>query len=68
MSGNVQRRGGGGLRLVDGVVLVAVGVVGVIVAFWVLGAVVGAIWVLVKIAVLVVLVAAVIWLLVGRRR
>lgn len=68
MGGEVQRKGSGALRFADAVVLVAVGVVGAVVAFWLLGAVVGAIWMLVKILVLVAVVVGVIWLLVGRRR
>ncbi len=63
-----QRKGGGGLRLMDGVLLVVVGVVGVLVAFWVLSAVAGFLWGLVKVVVLVALVVGVLYLLAGRRR
>jgi hypothetical protein len=63
-----KRRGGGGLRLMDGVLLVAVGVVGVLVAFWILSAIAGFLWGLVKIVVLVALVVGVLYLLLGRRR
>jgi len=68
MAGDVQKRGGGGLRAVDGVVLVVVGVVGVLVAFWILSAVAGVLWGLVKIVILVAVVVGVLWLLVGRRK
>ncbi|HEY5245300.1 MAG TPA: hypothetical protein VIJ60_06495 [Acidimicrobiales bacterium] len=68
MAGDIEKRKSGGLRAVDGVVLVAVGVVGVIVAFWVLGAVAGILWGLIKIVILVAIVVGILWLLVGRRR
>jgi hypothetical protein len=68
MSGQVEKRGGGGLKLVDGVALVVVGVIGVVVAFWILGAIAGFLWGLVKVVVLVAIVVGVVYLLVGRRR
>lgn len=69
MAGEVEKqKGGGGLRLADGVLLVVVGVVGVLVAFWILSAVAGILWGLVKVVVLVALVVGVLYLLVGRRR
>lgn len=69
MAGEVEKQeGGGGLRLVDGALLVVVGVVGVLVAFWILSAVAGILWGLVKVVVLVALVVGVLYLLVGRRR
>jgi hypothetical protein len=69
MAGEVEKQqGGGGLRVADGVLLVAVGVVGVLVAFWILSAVAGILWGLVKVVVLVALVVGVLYLLVGRRR
>jgi hypothetical protein len=68
MAGDIEKRKSGGLRVVDGVVLVAIGVVGVIVAFWVLGAVAGILWGLIKIVILVAIVVGILWLLVGRRR
>lgn len=69
MAGEVEKQqGGGGLRLADGVLLVVVGVVGVLVAFWILSAVAGILWGLVKIVLLVALVVGVLYLLVGRRR
>lgn len=63
-----KRQGGGGLRVFDGLLLVAVGVVGVLVAFWILAAVAGFLWGLVKLAVIVAIVLGVLYLLVGRRR
>jgi len=68
MAGEVEKRGSGGLRMADGLVLVAVGVVGVLVAFWVLSAVAGLIWGVVKFAVLIAVVAGILWLLFRRRR
>lgn len=68
MAGEVEKRGSGGLRMADGLVLVAVGVVGVLVAFWVLSAVAGLIWAVVKFAVLIAVVAGILWLLFRRRR
>jgi hypothetical protein len=53
--------------LADGLVLVAVGVAGVLVAFWVLSAVAGLIWGIVKFAVLIAVVAGILWLLFRRR-
>lgn len=57
-----------GLSFTELVVLVAVGVVGVIFAFWVLSFVAGFIWGLIKLAVIVVVVAGVLWLLLFRKR
>lgn len=68
MSNEVERRRSGALRVVDLTLLVAVGVVGVIVAFWVLGAIAGFLWGLVKLAIVVALVVGVLWMLLGRRR
>lgn len=68
MAKDVEPRRGGGLRFADGLALVVVGVVGVIVAFWILGAVVGVAWEFVKVIVLVAVVVGVLWLLLGRRR
>lgn len=63
-----EGRKSGGLRVLDGVALVAVGVVGVLVAFWVLSAIAGVLWGLVKLVVVVGLVLGLLWLLVRRRR
>jgi hypothetical protein len=57
-----------GLRPLHGLMLVAVGVVGVLVAFWVLSFIAGLIWSLVKLAVLVALVFGVLWFFLGRRK
>lgn len=62
------RRSGQGLRLAHGVALVVVGVVGVIVAFAALSFIAGAVWELVKVAVIVAIVGGLLWLLVGRSR
>jgi len=68
MSGQVEKRSSGGLKLVDGVALVVVGVIGVIVAFWILGAIAGFLWGLVKVVILIAAIVGVVYLLVGRRR
>jgi len=57
-----------GLRLGDLALLIVLGVVGVLVAFWVLSFVAGIIWWFVKMAILVAVVGGVLYLLVGRRR
>ena len=48
--------------------MVVVGVVGVIIAFWVLSSIAGIIFVIVKIAVIVALIAGVFWLVSRFRR
>ena len=58
---------GSSLRLVDGVLLVALGVVGVLVAFWALSFIAGIIWGFVKVAILIAVIALVVYLLLGRR-
>ncbi len=68
MSKEVEPRKSRALRVIDLTALVAVGVVGVIVAFWVLGAVAGFLWGVVKLVVVIAVVVGVLWLLVGRRR
>jgi hypothetical protein len=68
MRDDVVAKNQGGLRKVHGVTAIAVIVVGVIVGFWVLSALAGLIWFLVKLGVIVVAVVGVLWLLVGRRR
>jgi hypothetical protein len=68
MAGEVERKGGSGLRALDGVAVVAIGVVGVLVAFWVLSAVAGFLWGVVKLVVVVAVVLGVLSLLVRRRR
>ncbi len=69
MASDVEKRpGGGGLRLGHGVAAVAVGVVGVLIAFWVLSAIAGLVWGVVKVVVIVAVVAGVLYLLMGRGR
>ena len=68
MARDVEQRKSGGLRVVDGAIMVAVGVVGVLVAFWVLSAVAGFVWGLVKVVVVLAVLAGLFWALVGRRR
>jgi hypothetical protein len=47
--------------------VVAVGVAGVLIAFWVLSSIAGLIWGLVKVVVIVAVLAGLVWLLLGRR-
>jgi hypothetical protein len=56
-----------GLRVLDGALVVAVGVVGVVVAFAVLHFVVGFVWEIVKIGLILAVVGGLVWAL-GRRR
>lgn len=63
-----QRNRGGGLRALDGLLVVAVGVIGVLVAFAALSFVAGMVWELVKVLVIVGVIGGVLWLLLGRRR
>lgn len=64
----LDRRRSRGLRPLHTLAVVAVGVVGVLVAFWALSFIAGIVWGLVKIAVIVAVVAGVVWLFAGRRR
>jgi hypothetical protein len=57
-----------GLRPGHFLFVVAVAVVGVLVAFWVLSFLASFVWGLIKIAVLVALVAGVVWFILGRAR
>jgi hypothetical protein len=63
MARDVEQRKSGGLRARDGA-----GVVGVLVAFWALSAVAGFVWGLVKVVVVLAVLGAILWALVGRRR
>ncbi len=64
---NVQKRSSGGLKFTHGVALVAVGVLGVVIAFGVLHAVAGFVWGLVKFGIVVAVVLGLFWMLAGRR-
>lgn len=68
MARDVEPRKGGGLRLIDGVALVVVGVVGVVVLFAALSFVAGLAWTLIKLAILVAVVSLVVKFVAGRRR
>jgi hypothetical protein len=68
MANEIEERGRGGLRLSEGVALVALGVVGVLVAFWVLSSIAGFLWGIVKLVVVVVVVYAALRYLLGRHR
>lgn len=63
-----ESRRSGGLRPLHTLAVVAVGVVGVLVAFWALSFIAGIVWGLVKVVVIVALLAAVVWFFMGRRR
>ncbi len=66
--GSSPERRTGGLRPLHTLAVVAVGVVGVLVAFWVLSSIAGVIWGIVKVAVIVAVLGGLVWLLAGRRR
>lgn len=70
MAHDVERRKSksGAVRVVDGAIVLAVGVVGVLVAFWALSAVAGFVWGLVKVVVVLAVLGGLLWLLVSRRR
>ena len=63
----VDRRRPGGLRPLHTLAIVAVGVVGVLVAFWALSFIAGIVWGVVKAVVIVAVLAAVVWFFLGRR-
>ena len=67
MSNKPVKAKGTGLRALDGALVVAAGVIGVIIAFAVLHAVAGFIWGLVKVVLIVGVVGGLVWAL-GRRR
>lgn len=66
--GSSPERRTGGLRPLHTLAVVAVGVVGVLVAFWVLSSIAGVIWGIVKVLVIVAVLGGLVWLLAGRRR
>jgi len=67
MSNKPVKAQGRGLRVVDGALVVAAGVIGVVIAFAVLHFVVGALWEIVKVVLIVGVVGGIFWVL-GRRR
>jgi hypothetical protein len=67
MSNKPVKAKSSGLRVLDGALVVAGGVIAVVVAFAVLHFVVGFVWELVKIALIVAVVGGLFWVL-GRRR
>ncbi len=66
--GSSPQRRSGGLRPLHALAVVAVGVVGVLIAFWVLSSIAGMIWGIVKVVAIVAVVGGLVWLLAGRRR
>jgi membrane protease YdiL (CAAX protease family) len=68
MSNKPVKSKGTGLRVLDGALVVVVGVVGVVIAFAVLHFVVGALWELVKVVVIVGVVGGILWAIARRRR
>lgn len=73
MARDMQRRGpverrGRGVRPLHTLMMVAVGVAAVVIAFWAFSFVVGVIAFLVKVVVVVAIFGALFWLLAGRRR
>jgi hypothetical protein len=67
MSNKPVRAKGSGIRLLDGALVVAGGVIAVVIGFAVLHFVAGFIWELVKIVVIVGIIGGLVWAL-GRRR
>jgi Flp pilus assembly protein TadB len=65
--GDVRQRRSGGLRPMRMLGVVAVAVVGALIAFWVLSSIVGIIWLVVKVVVFVAVVGGLAWLFLGRR-
>ena len=63
----VPKRRHGGLRPLHTLAVVAVGVVGVLIAFWVLSSIAGLIWGVVKVVVILAVLGGLVWLLLGRR-
>jgi hypothetical protein len=68
MGRDVEKRESRGLRPIHTVGVVALGVVGVLIAFWVLSSIAGIVWGVVKAAIIVAVIAGVVWLLVRRHR
>jgi hypothetical protein len=66
-NGGVERRPGR-LRPVHTLAVVAVGVVGVLIAFWALSFIAGVVWGLVKVVIIVAVLGGLVWLLLGRSR
>jgi Flp pilus assembly protein TadB len=58
---------GSGLRMRDGLILVVVGIVGVLLAFWALSWIAGLIWGVVKVALLLAVLVGIVWVLMSRR-
>jgi hypothetical protein len=67
MSNKPVKAKGTGLRAVDGALVVAAGVIGIVIAFAVLHFVVGALWEIVKVVLIIGVVGGIFWAL-GRRR
>ena len=65
---DVPQRRSNRLRPMHTLAVVAVGVVGVLIAFWVLSSIAGLIWGLVKVVVIVAVLAGLVCLFLGRRR
>lgn len=66
--GGAPRHRSGGIRPMHTLAVVAVGVVGVLIAFWALSSIAGFVWGLVKVVIIIAVLAGLVWLLVGRRR
>jgi hypothetical protein len=66
--GGLPRQRSGRLRPLHTLAIVAVGVVGVLIAFWALSFIAGLIWGVVKVVVIVAVIGGLLWLFLGRRR
>ncbi|HXN62770.1 MAG TPA: hypothetical protein VN886_20150 [Acidimicrobiales bacterium] len=63
-----SREGKSPMTFTHAVAMTAVGVVGILVAFWILSSLLGVIWFFVKIAAIVALIAGVFWVVSRMRR
>jgi hypothetical protein len=63
-----KREGKTPMTFTHAVAMTAVGVVGIVVAFWILSSLLGVIWFFVKIAAIVALIAGVFWVVSRMRR
>jgi uncharacterized protein (DUF983 family) len=68
MAKDVQQRKSGAIRPAHTLTLVVVGVIGVVVGFWVLSSIAGVLWGFVKVVVILAVLAGLAWMLLGRRR
>jgi len=66
--GGAPQRRSGGMRPLHTLAVVAVGVVGVLIAFWVLSSIASIIGIVVKVVIIAAVIGGLVWLFSGRRR